>query len=144
LPGKGERVPLRTIFSARWVNLSFWQGGHKKERTRMPDTTWQDLDKHMQVLTKDAHDLGHTIELYEDSFLVRKEPLGKHLYFPYHLMASIADRQVHLTLSADEAAEPRWQKRPDYENHLGDPTQIMYDRGHGAHDPFDPDGPAQG
>jgi hypothetical protein len=31
----------------------------------------------------------------------------------------------------------RWEKRPNYEDHLGDPTQLLYDRGHGVHDPFD-------
>jgi len=25
----------------------------------------------------------------------------------------------------------QWEKRPDYEHHLGDPTQLFYDRGHG-------------
>ena len=107
----------------------------------MPDTNRQDLHKHMQVVTKDAHHLGHITELYEDSFQVHKEPLGKHLYFPYSAIASVADKQLHLTLSAAEAEEPVWQRRPDYEDHLGDPTQLMYDRGHGVHDPFDPDGP---
>ncbi len=33
--------------------------------------------------------------------------------------------------------EDSFQKRPDYEHHLGDPTQLFYDRGHGVHDPFD-------
>ncbi len=34
-----------------------------------------------------------------------------------------------------------WEKRPDYEHHLGDPTQLFYDRGHGIHDPFDETNP---
>jgi len=48
-----------------------------------------------------------------------------------------------LSLSEDEADEMKWGRRPDYEHHLGDPTQLFYDRGHGVRDPFDETNPNQ-
>jgi hypothetical protein len=44
-------------------------------------------------------------------------------------------------MSAEEARQKEWEKRPDYEDHLGDPIQLFYDRGHGVHDPFDETNP---
>ncbi|HTK07809.1 MAG TPA: DUF2171 domain-containing protein [Ktedonobacteraceae bacterium] len=110
----------------------------------MSDITQQDLHKHMQVFTKDTYNLGHISELYEDSFQVHRGLVGKHIYMPYSVVASVTNEQVHLTLSSTEAEEPRWHKRPDYEDHPGDPTQLMYDREHGVHDPFNPGSPNKG
>jgi len=33
------------------------------------------------------------------------------------------------------------EKRPNYEEHKGDPLQLFYDRGHGVSDPFDETNP---
>ncbi len=44
-------------------------------------------------------------------------------------------------MSADEAKNMEWEKRPDYEHHLGAPEQLFYDRGHGVSDPFDESNP---
>jgi hypothetical protein len=107
-------------------------------------TTWnqQNLHKHMSVLSSDNSDLGHVEEVYEDSFLIRKGLIfGKDRYIPYSAITQVEDNKIHLNLSADEAKQPEWEKRPDYEDHLGDPTQLFYDRGHGVHDPFDETNP---
>ena len=107
-------------------------------------TTWNEhsLRKHMAVLSSDNGDLGHVEEVYEDSFLIRKGLIfAKDRYIPYSAIAQVEGDKVHLSLSADEAKEREWEKRPDYEDHLGDPTQLLYDRGHGIHDPFDETNP---
>lgn len=103
-------------------------------------TTWNrdNLRKHMTVYSSDNHKVGHVAEIYEDSFLVHKGFLfTKDSYIPYSAIAQVDNDDVKLTLTADEASAKEWQKRPDYENHLGDPTQLFYDRGHGVKDPFD-------
>ncbi|MEO6888451.1 MAG: DUF2171 domain-containing protein [Ktedonobacteraceae bacterium] len=100
--------------------------------------TQADIHKDMQVSTADNQELGHIAEAYEDSFLVRKGiffPTNR--YIPYSAIASVSNDHVQLTLSAADATLKEWEKRPDYEHHLNDPTQLMYDRGHGVHDPFD-------
>ncbi len=107
-------------------------------------TTWNqhNLHKHMAVFSSDNGDLGHVEEVYEDSFLIRKGLIfAKDRYIPYSAITQVEDNKVHLNLSADEAQETEWEKRPDYEDHLGDPTQLLYDRGHGVHDPFDETNP---
>ena len=107
-------------------------------------TSWkpENIHKHMHVYSVDKQDLGHVSEIYEDSFLVENRPLfSKHRYFPYSQIQSVDDKNIFLILSADEAQEKGWERRPDYEDHPGDPTQLMYDRGHGIHDPFDETGP---
>jgi hypothetical protein len=110
----------------------------------MSRITPQDLHKHMQVYSEDRTELGHIIEIYEDSFEVHKHLLGKHIYLTYSTVAAVEGEQVRLNITADEAEKPSWQKRPDYENHPGDPTQLFYDRGHGIHDPLDETNPDKG
>lgn len=111
----------------------------------MPRWSQHDLRTHMKVLSADSQDLGHVAHVYEDSFLVHKGlffPTNR--YIPYSAIASLSENQVQLSMSAAEARLKEWEKRPDYEHHPGDPTQLFYDRGHGVHDPFDeanPDAP---
>lgn len=108
----------------------------------MPNWSQQDLHPHMSVYAADDQNLGHIAEVYEDSFLVHKGPLfSKHRYFPYSTIATIEGERVKLLMSADEAKQKEWEKRPDYQHHLGDPVQRMYDLGHGIHDPFDETNP---
>jgi hypothetical protein len=107
----------------------------------MPEVTQHDLQKHMHVYSADNATIGQVSELYEDSFAVHKGLLGKHLYFPYSTVSSLEGDKILLKLSHDETEQPLWQKRPDYEDHPGDPTQLFYDRGHGIQDPFDETNP---
>ncbi len=110
----------------------------------MPTWSARDLHSSMQVNTSDGQKLGHIAKVYEDSFLVHKGyffPTDR--YIPYSAIASIENDRVQLNMSADEAQQKEWEKRPDYERHLGDPTQLFYDRGHGVHDPFDESNPDQ-
>jgi hypothetical protein len=102
--------------------------------------------QHMDVYSSDNTNLGQVDEVdevYEDSFLLHKGIFGKHRYIPYELISSVEKDRVNLRLSRDEASEMKWEKRPDYEHHLGDPTQLFYDRGHDIHDPFDETNPDQ-
>lgn len=104
----------------------------------MTDWGSQDILRSMHVYSRDGHDLGHIANVYEDSFLIHKGyffPTDR--YIPYSAIDSIGSNRVQLRMSADEAKQKEWEKRPDYEHHLGDPTQLFYDRGHGVHDPFD-------
>jgi hypothetical protein len=102
----------------------------------------QQLHKHMHVYSSDNQNLGKVDEVYEDSFQLHpRHLLSKSRYFPYAEINSIDAAGVHLRLTAEEALQPLWEKRPDYEHHLGDPTQIFYDRGHGVRDPFDSTNP---
>lgn len=104
----------------------------------------QNLHKHMHVYSANNDDLGHVAEVYPDSFLVKKGLIfHTDRYFTYSTIASVEEDIVKLTLSTDEAKEKEWEKRPDFEDHPGDPTQLMYDRGHGVHDPFDETNPDQ-
>jgi len=101
-----------------------------------------DLHSSMEVYTSDGQKLGHIAKVYEDSFLVHKGyffPTDR--YIPYSAIASIENKRVQLIMSAGEAKQKEWEKRPDYEHYLGDPTQLFYDRGHGVHDPFDESNP---
>ena len=98
--------------------------------------------KNMRVYTVDQKELGHVADVYEDSFLVHKGfffPTNR--YIPYSAIASVEQERIALTMSADDARALEWEKRPDYENHPGDPTQLFYDRGHGVRDPFDETNP---
>jgi uncharacterized protein YrrD len=98
----------------------------------------------MHVYASDKSALGHIAEVYEDSFLVQKGLIfHKDRYIPYSAIATIENDGVYLIMGAQEANEMKWEKRPDYEDHLGDPTQLMYDRGHGINDPFDETNPNQ-
>lgn len=108
----------------------------------MSNWSAQDIRPSMHVYTSDGQDLGHVAKVYEDSFLVHKGfffPTDR--YIPYDAIASVENDRLQLIMSADEAKQKEWEKRPDYEQHLGDPTQLFYDRGHGVHDPFDEENP---
>jgi hypothetical protein len=108
----------------------------------MPDWTQKDIHPHMHVYSFDNQDLGHVAKVYEDSFQVDKGILfSKDRYFPYSAIASVENDRVQLTMRADEAKDKEWEKRPDYEDHPGDPLQLFYDRGHGVSDPFDETNP---
>lgn len=108
----------------------------------MPSWSQNDLHPHMPVYSADQQNLGHVAEVYEDSFLVHKGIFfSKNRYIPYSAISTVEDGRVHLLMSADEAGQLEWEKRPDYQDHLSDPTQLMYDRGHGVHDPFDETNP---
>lgn len=108
----------------------------------MPNWSQQNVHKHMHVYSSDNQDLGHIAEVYEDSFLVEKG-LFFHTdrYFPYSAIANVDNDRVQLTLAAEDAKMKEWTKRPDYEDHPGDPLQLFYDRGHGVQDPFDEENP---
>ena len=107
----------------------------------MPNWSQQDIHPHMHVYSSDGHGLGHVSEVFEDSFLVHKGIFPTNRYFPYSTIAAVQDDRVQLLLNVDEAKMLEWEKRPNYEEHLGDPTQLSYDRGHGVHDPFDETNP---
>jgi hypothetical protein len=108
----------------------------------MPDWSKADLHEHMHVTSADNQRLGHVADVYEDSFLVHKGYFfPRDRYIPYSAINSIDGDNVQLTFSAEEALDKEWEKRPDYEDHLGDPTQLFYDRGHGVEDPFDETNP---
>ena len=104
----------------------------------------ESVHKHMQVYSSDAQSLGEIAEVYQDAFLLHKGLLfKKNRYIPYSAIASINGDQLRLSMSAAEVSEKEWEIRPDYEDHLGDPLQLFYDRGHGIHDPFDETNPDQ-
>jgi hypothetical protein len=108
----------------------------------MPQWSYHDLHTHMHVYSSDNQNLGYIAEVYEDSFLIHKGFFfPKDRYIPYTAIAAVEGDQVQLLMSAEEAKQKEWEKRPDYENHLGDPLQLFYDRGHGVHDPFDEGNP---
>jgi hypothetical protein len=110
----------------------------------MPTWNQHSIHKHMHVFSADQQDLGHVTEVYEDSFRLHKGFLfTKDRYFPYNTIASVDKDRIYLNLSADRAQETLWEKRPDYEDHPGDPTQLFYDRGHGIPDPFDETNPGR-
>jgi hypothetical protein len=107
----------------------------------MPTWTQNDLHTHMHVYASDTSELGHITDLYEDSFAIHIGLLSRKRYLPYSAIATVEHDKVQVQMSADEVHAVKWEKRPDYEDHPGDPTQLMYDRGHGIHDPFDEDNP---
>ena len=110
----------------------------------MPDWSQQDIHPQMRVYTSDDQELGHVAKVYEDSFLVHKGlffPTDR--YIPYSAIASVANDRIDLVLNTEDAKLKQWEKRPDYENHLDDPLQLFYDRGHGVSDPFDKQNPDQ-
>jgi len=114
----------------------------EKVELEMPTWNHSDIHKHMHVHSSKNEDLGHVAEVYEDSFLIRKGFLfSKDRYIPYSAIATIDKDRIQLVMSADEVKDKEWEKRPDYEHHLGDPTQLFYDRGHGVSDPFDETNP---
>jgi hypothetical protein len=109
----------------------------------MPEWSQANVRQHMHVYSSDDQRLGHVAETFEDSFLVHKGFFfPRDRYIPYSAVGSVEGETIKLTLAADEAMDREWEKRPDYEDHLGDPTQLFYDRGHGVEDPFDETNPA--
>lgn len=107
----------------------------------MANWNQHDLRPHMKVYTSNSEHIGHVAEIYEDSFLVHKGyffPTDR--YIPYSAIATLEENRIQLTLSSNEIKDKQWEKRPEYQEHLGDPTQLMYDRGHGLYDPFDDTG----
>lgn len=104
----------------------------------MANWNQHDLRTHMKVYSSDNEPVGHVAEIYEDSFLLHKGYfLPGDRYIPYSALASIRENELQLNLSASVLEQTEWEKRPDYEHHLGDPTQLMYDRGHNVYDPYD-------
>jgi len=102
-------------------------------------STWnqQNLHKHMTVYSSDKQKLGHVANIYEDSFEVKKGFLFAHdSFIPYSAIKQIEQDDITLSMPADEATNRLWHKRPDYEDHLYDPVQLMYDRDHDVQDPF--------
>ncbi len=105
-------------------------------------TTWKqdNVRPHMRVYAANGEHVGHVAAAYEDSFLVHKGyffPTDR--YLPYTLISNVEEDQLRLSLTPEQLAESCWSKRPDYEHHLGDPTQLFYDEGHGIENPFDHD-----
>src|SRR5260370_9982271 len=99
----------------------------------MPDWNQSNLHKHMPVYSADNHSMGHIAEIYADTFLIRKGLIFQQdRYIPYNDITSVEKDRVHLRISPDEAQNME---------HLGDPTQLMYDRGHGRHDIFEETNP---
>lgn len=108
----------------------------------MPEWNQSTVQKHMHVYACDKSEVGHVAEAYQDSFKVHKGLLfTKDRYLPYSAIATIENDRIYLQMGPDEVKDTEWDKRPDYEDHLGDPTQLFYDRGHGVTDPFDETNP---
>lgn len=104
--------------------------------------TQHDVRKHMHVYDRANNDLGQVAEVYEDSFVIHKGLLfHKDRYIPYNAIATLENDRLQLNMSRDEVQQFEWEIRPDYEDHPGDPLQLMYDRGHGVSDPFDENNP---
>lgn len=103
----------------------------------MTSWTQTDVHPHMDVYTNQGASLGKVAAVYEDSFQLHKGPLHSSRYIPYSAIERIEQQHLTLKMSEDEVDQEKWKIRPDYENHLGDPTQLFYDRDHGVHDPFD-------
>lgn len=109
-------------------------------------TQWNQnsLRLRMKVLSADGEQVGHVAEIYEDSFLVHKGylfPVDR--YIPYSAISRVEENQVQLSLTTRQLEDALWKKRPAYERHPGDPTQLFYDRGHGLHDPYEDTGVEQ-
>ena len=102
-------------------------------------TTWnqENIHKQMTVYSSDKQKLGHVTHVYQDSFEVKKGIFSHDSYIPYEAITQVENDDITLSMDADEARQKEWWRRPDYENHLGDPVNLMYDRDHGVHDPFD-------
>ena len=80
----------------------------------MTDWNPQNIHPSMRVYTLDGHELGHIAKVYEDSFLVHKGyffPTDR--YIPYSAIDSVENDRVQLSMSADEAKQKEWEKRPD-------------------------------
>ena len=110
----------------------------------MPNWSDKNIHEHMHVYTSDDQDIGHIAKVFVDSFLVHKGFLfPTDRYIPYNAIASVVDDRVNLSMDTEEASLKQWEIRPDHEKHAGDPLELLYDRGHGVHDPFDEQNPDQ-
>jgi hypothetical protein len=109
----------------------------------MPDWNQQNLHTHMHIYSSDKQDLGRVAHIYEDSFQLQTGLIfHKERYITYSAIAGIENDRVLLSISKDEIINnTEWERRPNYEDHPGDPLQLLYDRGHGVHDPFDETNP---
>jgi hypothetical protein len=97
-----------------------------------------DLRLRMKVFSANGEHIGHVAEIYEDSFLVHRGylfPIDR--YLPYSAISRMEEDELQLSLSSQQIEDALWNKRPDYEHHLGDPLQIFYDEGHGVPNPYD-------
>jgi hypothetical protein len=114
----------------------------QKGTNEMANWTQNDIHQHMKVYDKDNQTIGSVAKVYQDSFLIEKGLIfHKDRYIPYAAIATIDNDHITLNMSQDEVQQYEWKIRPDYEDHLDDPTQLFYDRGHGAQDPFDETAP---
>ncbi len=87
----------------------------------------------MQVYSSDNLNVGHIAEVYEDSFLIHKGYFfPKDRYIPYSAIEHVENDRVQLSMKAEDVKLMEWEKRPNFEEHKGDPTQLFYDRGHGV------------
>ncbi|RAQ94437.1 hypothetical protein [Thermogemmatispora tikiterensis] len=106
-------------------------------------TNWNaaDIEKGLSVYSADQHRLGQVVAIYPESLRVRRGPLlfWTDRFYPYTAIATRQDQRLILKMSASEAGEGQWRKRPAYGKHPGDVLQTFYDRGHGVEDPFDPE-----
>lgn len=101
-----------------------------------------DLRPGMRAYSSNGEHIGHIAAVYEDSFLIHKGYLfPTNRYLPYSAIGDVEQQRVHLTLSSQQVEEPRWTKRPNYQRHLADPTQLFYDEGHGIRNPYEEAGP---
>src|SRR5437588_4553880 len=144
LPRSNRSAFMKLLVTAA-RETSYNRTSHSKRgENSMPDWSQQDIHPHMRVYTSDDQELGHVAKVYEDSSLVHKGfffPTDR--YIPYSAITSVANDRIDLVLNAEDAKLKQWEKRPDYENHLDDPLQLFYDRGHGVPDPFDEQNPDQ-
>lgn len=104
----------------------------------MSSNTRDDIRKGMHVYSSDDQDVGHVEAIYPDSFAIHKGLFfSSDRYIPYSAVGLVENDRVILTMPADVVKDKEWTIRPDYEDHLGDPLQLLYDEGHGVEDPFD-------
>jgi hypothetical protein len=106
-------------------------------------TQWNqsDVRSGMKVYASDGEHIGHIAAVYEDSFLIHKGyVLPTDRYLPYSAIDKVEQQRVLLTLSSEQVEEPRWTKRPNYQQHMADPTQLFYDEGHGIRNPYEETG----
>jgi hypothetical protein len=110
----------------------------------MPTWSQHNVQKHMQVYSSDNKELGRVEDVYEDSFKLHKGllPFGDR-YIPYNAISTIENERISLNMTEAEEQRQEWTIRPNFEAHEGDPVQLMYDRGHGVHDPFDEENPTK-
>ena len=106
---------------------------YTESEMHMPNWSQHDLHSHMQVYSSDNLNVGHIAEVYEDSFLIHKGYFfPKDRYIPYSAIEHVENDRVQLSMKAEDVKLMEWEKRPNFQEHKGDPTQLFYDRGHGV------------